>query len=198
MAGGDPMRIVGGRDRGAQLAALGQGDAEAALRPSSDRVRESLFNLLAHGGYGEPAPPVGARVLDLFAGTGALGLEALSRGAMSATFVENGHVALDLLGRNIDRLGAHEARVLKQDATRLGANAEPPFDLVFLDPPYGQRLGEAALARARAGGWIAPGALVIWEERDAPGPVPGLTLRDARRYGNTMITILRHDPAPRS
>lgn len=186
------MRIVAGQFRGRPLAAVGAGDAAAHLRPTSDRVRESLFNLLAHGPYGAPPPPRGRRVLDLFAGTGALGLEALSRGAVRATFVDNGAAALGLLRANVARLGVAEAvRILAADATGLGANPAAPFELVFLDPPYRRGLGERALTAATDGGWLAPGALVVWEEAAAPVPPPGLTLLDARRYGDTMITLLR-------
>ncbi len=190
------MRIVAGRHRGTALAGLGAGDAAARLRPTSDRVRESLFNLLAHGGYGTPPPPEGARVLDLFAGTGAHGLEALSRGAASATFVDDGAKARALIARNVATLGLGEAaRVLARDATRLGACEDPPFDLVFLDPPYRRGLGERALAAALDGGWLAPQALVVWEEAAAIAPPPALTLRDSRRYGDTMIYILRRTDA---
>jgi 16S rRNA (guanine966-N2)-methyltransferase len=186
------MRVIGGRWRGMALAELGAGDPAAALRPTSDRVRESLFNLLAHGDYGDPPPPEGARVLDLFAGTGALGIEALSRGAATATFVDQGAKALALLRRNLDRLGVTEAtRVVSRDATRLGRNPGPPFDLVFLDPPYGQGLGERAVTSAMAGGWVAPGALVVWEEGVNLAAPPGLTRLDSRRYGDTMIAIFR-------
>jgi 16S rRNA (guanine966-N2)-methyltransferase len=186
------MRIIGGRHGGLTLAALGAGDAGAHLRPTSDRVRESLFNLLAHGDYGDPPPPENRRVLDLFAGTGALGLESLSRGATHATFAERGTRALALLRRNVALLGADDAaRILARDATRLGRNPGDPFDLVFLDPPYAQRLGERAIASALAGGWVAPGALVVWEEGINPVPSPGLTLLDSRRYGDTMIAIYR-------
>ena len=186
------MRIVGGRWRGMSLADLRPGDPATALRPTTDRVRESVFNLLAHGPYGDPAQPEGRRVLDLFAGTGALGLEALSRGAAAATFVDQGPKALALLRRNLDRLGATDlARVVSRDATRLGRNPGPAFDLVFLDPPYGVGLGERALASAIAGGWVAPGALVVWEEGVNQNPPPGLTLLDSRRYGETMIAIFR-------
>ncbi len=189
------MRIVGGRNRGATLAGLGGGDPAARLRPTSDRVRESVFNLLAHGGYGDPPPPEGLRTLDLFAGTGALGLEALSRGAAFAAFLENGTKALTILRQNVARLDVGgDIRVLARDATRLGANPLSPFDLVFLDPPYGRGLGERALRSAQAGDWIAPGALVVWEEAEAVPPVPGLTLCDARRYGEAMISILRAEP----
>ncbi len=155
-------------------------------------MRESLFNLLAHGPYGEPAPPEGRRVLDLFAGTGALGIEALSRGAVAATFVDRGTTALSLLRRNLAQLGVEaEARVVSRDATRLGRNPGAAFDLVFLDPPYGRGLGEPAIASALSGGWIAPGALVIWEEGVSPLRPSGLTLLDSRRYGETMISIFR-------
>ncbi len=186
------MRIIGGAWRGTRLADPGAGDAAGHLRPTSDRVRESLFNLLAHGGFGDPLP--GARVLDLFAGTGALGLEALSRGAAQATFVDSGRPALALLRANIERLGAADrAAVIARDAARLGPCAAP-FDLVFLDPPYGRSMGERAITAALSGGWLAAGALVAWEESGPIAPPLGLTLLDARRYGGTMISLLRHPP----
>lgn len=182
------MRIVGGAHRGLALAAPPPG--RAGIRPTADRVRESLFNLLAHGPYGDPVP--GARVLDLFAGTGALGLEALSRGAVHATLVDDGRAALALLRENVARMKAEDrARVLPRDATRLGPDPGAPFDLVFLDPPYGRGLGSRALAAAGAGGWLAPGALVVIEEAAGAAPPPGLTPLDARRYGDTMISIFR-------
>ena len=184
------MRIIGGSLRGLKLTPVGDGDASAHLRPTSDRVRESIFNLLVNGGYGDPV--TGARVLDLFAGTGALGLEALSRGADHAIFVDYGNTARALqhhnftLARSLDRCEA-----LRRDATRLGPNRGPMCNLVFLDPPYGKGLGEKALASARAGGWLAPGALVIWEESSAPPPLDGFTQLDQRKYGDTIVTILR-------
>lgn len=184
------MRIVGGSRKGAKLAEVGAGDEAARLRPTSDRAREAIFNLIAHKGLAEPAPPIGMRVLDLFAGTGALGLEALSRGAAEAVFVETGRPALALLRRNLIRL-APGATVIAADATRLGRCPMAPFDLVFLDPPYGRGLGELALAGALAGGWLAPGALVVWEEGAAVAPPAGLTLLDARRYGAATVSILR-------
>lgn len=184
------MRIVGGSRKGAKLAEVGAGDEAARLRPTSDRAREAIFNLIAHKGLAEPAPPIGMRVLDLFAGTGALGLEALSRGAAEAVFVETGRPALALLRRNLVRL-APGATVIAADATRLGRCPMAPFDLVFLDPPYGRGLGELALAGALAGGWLAPGALVVWEEGAAVAPPAGLTLLDARRYGAATVSILR-------
>lgn len=183
------MRIIGGARRGLKLADVGEGDAAAHLRPTSDRVREAIFNLLvnAHGN-----PVTGARVLDLFAGTGALGLEALSRGAAEATFVDDGAKALALIRANIAKMRAEgETRVIRQDAVRLEPNSGAPFGLVFLDPPYGKGLGERALLAAHAGGWIAPGAMVVWEEGVAP-PVPeGFSVTDQRKYGDTVVTLLK-------
>ena len=182
------MRIIGGRARGLKLTEVGAGDPAAHLRPTSDRVRESIFNLLVNGGYG--APLQGARVLDLFAGTGALGLEALSRGAVQATFVENGKAALALLTRNIGLMRAEgETSVLRRDVLALGVNPGAGFDVVFLDPPYGKALGEAALKAAA--GWLVPGALVVWEEGAAPVLPQGFTLEDQRKYGDTLVTIAR-------
>lgn len=184
------MRIIGGTHRGRALASLGKGDVAAHLRPTSDRVRESLFNVLA-GGYGDPV--TGARVLDLFAGTGALGLEALSRGAEAVSFIESGRKALSLLRQNIALCRAEgETRILPLDARKPGRNPGPPHDLVFLDPPYGKGLGEEALTGALAGGWIAKGALVIWEESAAIAPPAGLRLLEERRYGDTMIRFLEY------
>ena len=175
---------MGGRWRGRRLAGLGGGDAGAHLRPTTDRVRESVFNLLinSHG-----LDLDGLRVLDVFAGTGALGLEALSRGAETATFLENGRKALALLRANAATLDA-PARIVARDARRPGPGT--PHDLVFLDPPYGKALGEAAMAALRAAGWIAPGATIVWEERAPPDP-GDLTLLDQRRYGDTTVTIAR-------
>lgn len=182
------MRIIGGTRRGLKLAEVGEGDAAAHLRPTSDRVREAIFNLLinAHGN-----PVTGARVLDLFAGTGALGLEALSRGALQATFVDDGAKALALIRANIARMRAEgETRVIRQDARRLGPNAGAGYGLVFLDPPYGKGLGEAALAAVLAGGWLSPGAMVVWEEGAAPAVPEGFSVTDQRKYGDTVVTLL--------
>jgi 16S rRNA (guanine966-N2)-methyltransferase len=183
------MRIIGGNRRGLRLAEVGEGDAAAHLRPTSDRVRESIFNLLinAHGN-----PVTGARVLDLFAGTGALGLEALSRGAAEVTFVDDGTKAATLIRANIAKMKAEaETRLIRQNATRLGPNPQAPFSLVFLDPPYGKAMGEAALASALAGGWLAPGAMVVWEENTAPMVPTGFLPVDQRTYGDTIVTLLK-------
>lgn len=183
------MRIIGGSRRGLKLAEVGEGDAAAHLRPTSDRVREAIFNLLinAHGN-----PVAGARVLDLFAGTGALGLEALSRGAAEVTFVDDGAKALALIRANIAKMRAEgETRILRADATRLGPNPGAPFGLVFLDPPYGKGLGEVALMAAAKAGWVAPGAMVVWEEGAAPTVPVGFAPADQRKYGDTVVTLLR-------
>jgi 16S rRNA (guanine966-N2)-methyltransferase len=183
------MRIVGGRLRGRALAA----PKSQAVRPTADRLREALFNILVHA-YGDPVS--GARVLDLFAGTGALGLEALSRGAAFALFIDAGAEARALLRENIAALGlGGVTRVFRRDAAELGA-AHPvePFSLVFLDPPYRQGLGERALAAAQAGGWLAPGALAVVEEAaDADFVAPaGFDELERRRYDDTVLIVLRY------
>nr|WP_283254948.1 16S rRNA (guanine(966)-N(2))-methyltransferase RsmD [Marivita sp. GX14005] len=175
------------------MASVGKGDAAAHLRPTSDRVRESLFNMLGGGRFG--APFDGARVLDLFAGTGALGLEAMSRGAQTAVFVDDGRKALGLIRANIAALGCSECRVIARDATRLPRCEKERATLVFLDPPYGKGLGARALSAAVAGAWLAPEALVVWEESAAQLAPEEFTRLDARRYGDTHVTVLRFDGA---
>jgi 16S rRNA (guanine966-N2)-methyltransferase len=181
------MRIVGGQHRGRALAAPRGRD----IRPTSDRLRESLFNILAHA-YGDPVS--GARVLDLFAGTGALGLEAMSRGAAFALFVDEGAEARALIRENVATLGlGGTTKIFRRDATKLGA-AHPiePFSLVFLDPPYGRGLAEPALASARAGGWLTSDALIVVEESvDATFVAPdGFTEIERRRYDDTELVLL--------
>ena len=184
------MRIIGGRARGLHLAPVGEGDPKAHLRPTSDRVREAIFNLLINGGHGNPIDA--ARVLDLFAGTGALGLEALSRGAAHATFVDDGIPARALLRRNIELMRAGgETDVWRRDATKLGPIKGAPYTLVFMDPPYGLDLGPKALASARLGGWLAPGAMVVWEEGSPPLAPAEFDMLDQRKYGDTIVTLLR-------
>lgn len=182
------MRIVGGRFRGRPL----NGPRSDAIRPTSDRLRESLFNVLAHA-HGDACD--GARVLDLFSGTGALALEALSRGAVFAALVDQGAEARGLIRANVDALGlAGITAVLKRDATRLGPVAPfDPFTLVFCDPPYRRGLGEQALASALAGGWLAPGALVVLEEAaDAVIELPsGLGPVEERPAGDSRLVIAR-------
>jgi 16S rRNA (guanine966-N2)-methyltransferase len=183
------VRIVGGRLRGRALAAPKSG----AIRPTADRLREALFNVLAHA-YGDPV--TGARVLDLFAGTGALGLEAVSRGAVFALFVDDAAEARASLRANVESLGlGGVTRIFRRDATRLGAvHPVEPFSLVFADPPYGHRLAENALAAAREGGWLAPEALAVVEEAvDANFASPaGFEESERRGYDDTELIILRY------
>ncbi len=184
------MRIIGGQFRGLKLAEVGAGDMAAHLRPTTDRVRESIFNLLINGTHGNPIP--GARVLDLFAGTGALGLEALSRGAARVAFVDDGAASRALLRTNIEKMRAMGATdAWRRDATRLGPCRGAGYGLIFLDPPYGLKLGEAAIASALEGGWIAPGAMVVWEDSAAPAVPAPLEQIDQRSYGDTVITLAR-------
>ena len=183
------MRIIAGSMRGLALASIGTGDAGAHLRPTADRVRESIFNVLMGGAYGDPIR--GKVVLDLFAGTGALGFEALSRGAAQVTFVDDGIKARALIRSNIDLTRAQGVtKLFRRDATKLGERQGPPADLVFLDPPYGMGLGEKAIAAALEGDWLASGAIVVWEENRRPEIPAGLILRDQRKYGETFVSIL--------
>lgn len=183
------MRIVAGNFKGRALAAIGKGDAGAHLRPTTDRTRESLFNMLGGGRFGDPITE--ARVLDLFAGTGALGLEALSRGAAHATFVDDGNKANSLLRQNIKICQAQsQTKIIRRDARKLSHNPDAPYDLIFLDPPYGKALGERAIQNALEHAWIAPEALIVWEENTAITPPTALSLLDSRRYGDTTITLL--------
>jgi 16S rRNA (guanine966-N2)-methyltransferase len=163
-----------------------------AVRPTSDRLRETLFNVLAHA-YSDPV--TGARVLDLFAGTGALGLEALSRGAAYALFVDDSTEGRGLVRANVDTLGvAGITKVFRRDATRLGpAHPNAPFSLVFCDPPYGKGFATPALASALAGGWLAPGALVLVEEEfgtEIALPA-GFSEEETRAYGDTQVLFAR-------
>ena len=179
------MRIVGGQLRGRALATPG----DDATRPTSDRVREAVFNILAHG-----MPDFelqGARVLDLFAGTGALGIEALSRGARFCLFVEDGAEARALIRRNVEAFGlTGVTKIFRRDATSLGpAGALGGFTLAFLDPPYGQGLAERALVASAEGGWLAPGAIVVIEERKGTAVTlpAGFTALDRRAWGDTEV-----------
>ncbi len=180
------MRIIAGTFRGVALASVGKGDAAAHLRPTTDRVRESLFNVLANHDVIE-----GARVLDLFAGTGALGLEALSRGAAQVTFVDDGRVAQRLIGQNIAKLRVRDrAEIMRRDARHLPGRTGAPFDLVFMDPPYHKNYGGLALDAARKGGWLAQEAFIVWEEAYPIDPPEGFELADQRKYGDTHVTLL--------
>lgn len=187
------MRIVAGRHRGRSLEA----PPGSAVRPTADRAREALFDILAGGRVFPDFDLTEARVLDAFAGSGAVGLEALSRGAASAVFIENGRVALASLRRNIDTLGeTGRTRVIATDATHPGA-APGSFDFVFLDPPYGAGLAGPALTALTAGGWLAPAAAVIAEiaAKESFAPPEGFRVSDERRYGAGWFVFLMRDAA---
>jgi 16S rRNA (guanine966-N2)-methyltransferase len=181
------MRIVAGTLRGRALAA----PRSEAIRPTTDRTREAVFNVLAHR-FGDPVS--GARVLDLFAGTGALGLEALSRGAVHCVFIEEGAEGRGLIRTNVEAFGlTGRTKIFRRDATALGpVGTIGPFDLVFADPPYGKGLGERALASARAGGWLKPGALCVVEEAAAApfATGEGFGIVDERHYGDTIVRFI--------
>ena len=183
------MRVVGGRLKGRNLASPSSRD----IRPTADRLRESVFNILIHA-YDDPIRD--ARVLDLFAGTGALGIEAISRGAAFALFVDNGAEARALLRNNVEALGlGGVTKVFRRDAADLGpAHPVEPFSLVFLDPPYLKGLAEKALTSLRDGGWLRPGALLVVEEAKAAGfSVPlGFEELERRLYDDTEFSFLRY------
>ena len=180
------MRIIAGKFKGRTLAT----PSSQAVRPTSDRLRESIFNILTHA---HDDVIEGARVLDLFAGTGALGIEALSRGAAHALFVDDSTEGRGLLRENVERLGlGGVTKVFRRDATKLGpCHPHAPFSLVFCDPPYRKGLGEQALAAARAGGWLLPDAMIVFEEAaEAAVTLPeGFEEVDRRAYGDTQIII---------
>lgn len=184
------MRIVGGKFKGRAIAAPQGRDT----RPTSDRAREAVFNILEHAVWSPGLE--GRRVLDLFAGAGALGLEAISRGAAFALFVETDAGARGAIRDNIEALGLFGVtRIHRRDATDLGAKPAglgEPFDLVFLDPPYHKGLGERALSKLRAGGWIGAGALICFEcGADETPTIEEFEQLDERAYGAAKVLFLR-------
>ena len=190
------MRIVAGKHRGRAISALD----DESVRPTSDRVRENVFNILTHGRFLEDASPVaGARVLDAFAGSGALGLEAISRGAADAVFLDKDLSALECIRRNVERLHEDARAILVQaDATEPPPPSKVrrnpgPRDLVFLDPPYGSGMASPALAALAANGWLAERAVIIVEldGRETFEVPEGFTIADDRSYGRTRIVFLR-------
>lgn len=181
------MRIVGGEFRGRAIVA----PKGLTTRPTTDRVRESLFNIIEHS-YGGCE---GKRVLDLFAGSGAMGFEAVSRGGIFALFVDEGSAARGAIRENVETLGLQgKTKIFRRDATNMGripANVSAPFDLIFLDPPYGKGLAERALWDAKAGGWFAEGAMILVEEEAGLFEVPeGFSVLDRRPFGGTEVTFL--------
>lgn len=188
------MRVVAGRFRGRALA----GPADDRVRPTSDRVREAMFNILEHGIAGFSL--AGIKVLDLYAGTGALGIEAISRGAAFALLIDDHSDSRGVIRRNVEALGLTGAtKIFRRDAADLGpAGRNDGFSLVFIDPPYGQGLGEKALASAIAGGWLLPGAVIVIEEaREALVRLPpGVTELDRREWGGTQAIFAQLGPSP--
>ena len=189
------MRIVGGKSRGLILSA----PSDDRVRPTSDRVREAIFNILAHNDFNTGFRLEGSRALDLFAGTGALGLEALSRGATFVLFVDDHAESRALIRRNVEAMQATGVtKIWRRDATDLGAmaaNSGGPFNLLLLDPPYRKDLGGRALVSAREGGWLTPNALVIAEMAEDENFIapPGFALMDERLYGETKVLVMRAD-----
>jgi 16S rRNA (guanine966-N2)-methyltransferase len=192
------MRITGGVYRGRKIVA----PPGPVTRPTSDRAREALFNRLEHAAW---SPGVsGSRVIDLFAGSGALGLEALSRGAAACVFVETDDQARAVIRDNLDALAPvggllGRSRILRRDATALGARTTSgvaPFDLALLDPPYGKGLGALALTSLAEGGWLEADAICALEQgADESEPtVAGFATIDARRYGAAKLHVLRWSP----
>ncbi len=183
------MRIIAGNYKGTKLVS----PKSDKIRPTTDRVRESIFNILEHGKYAFSLEQI--RVLDLFAGTGALGLEAMSRGAAFCLFVEDNTAARAIIRRNIEIMSlTGSTKVFRRDATKLSASGRHgQFDLVFLDPPYGQDLGERAIRSLQEGGWLSPAARIVLEEShkielDLPDT---LKILDNRSYGDTRITMIQ-------
>jgi len=186
------MRVVAGKHRGRRLL----GPPGSTVRPTSERAREALFNILAHGRFAPIPIYQDARVLDLFAGTGALGLEALSRGARFATFVENDRAARAILAQNVAALGEDgHVRILAADASRL-PRADGPYDLIFLDPPYRSGLAERALTSLQETRWLAPQALIVVElaAREPFAPPAEFEILEERRYGAGRLVFLRLKP----
>jgi 16S rRNA (guanine966-N2)-methyltransferase len=186
------VRVIAGKLKGRSILS----PSTEPIRPTSDRVRQAIFNILEHGGAGRPIK--GARVLDLFAGTGAFGIEALSRGAAHCLFVETGAGARGLIRRSLAMLNVDRfAQVMAEDATRLGAPPEGhTFDLVFIDPPYGKGLAQQALAALAANRWLADGATVVVEEEAAARVAwpDAFEVVEQRRWGDTQAIFARAAP----
>ena len=183
------MRIVGGKWKGQRLSELSKKLSVVGLRPTGDRVRETMFNILQHAiGF----KMKDSRVLDLFCGTGALGFEALSRGAGHVCFIDVKKSSLKIVYKNLNLLGVEkEATILQRDVTKLNQNPKLDYNLIFLDPPYGQGLGELALGRAIGRGWISKNATVVWEERGEVCPPKELNLINTRAIGISCINFLK-------
>ena len=201
------MQITGGKFKNKKISTLGKGDPKNHLRPTRSLIRQAIFNLITNGGYnhaykGDYGDNSNAsyvenkRVLDLFAGSGLLGFESLSRGASHVTFVEKNKIAQSHINANCAKLGLKPyCKVIIADATKLNPNNAMPYDLVFLDPPYHQGLGHLALNRIATKNWLSRNALIIWEEGEAITPPLGFDMCDHRQYGKSHLHILRYQPS---
>jgi 16S rRNA (guanine966-N2)-methyltransferase len=190
------MRITAGKFKGRTLSP----PKDLSVRPTSDKVRQAVFNILEHRDFGFPFALEGVRVVDLFAGTGAMGIEALSRGARYALFVDDAAASRALIRENVEALGLTGAsKIWRRDAASLGPlDTLGPFDLAFLDPPYRKNLIAPALAGLRDGGWLNSPALLVAEmaeDEDIP-PTEGYEILDDRIYGETRVVMLKLSPSP--
>ena len=187
------MRVIGGSLKGRRLSAIKQEGKVTSLRPTTDRIKESLFNILAGGKFDLKMEK--ARILDIFAGSGALGVEAISRGAKTCTFIEKNKACIRLLDTNLKICNIKNQTNIKAfDATEFPINLEQPYDLVFVDPPYRKSLGEAAVRSALASNWISDNALIVLEEGEQKSSLKGFKLEDTRRYGDTILHFFKRLP----
>lgn len=184
------MRIIAGKLRGTQLNPIRNIGLNTNLRPTTDRIRENIFNIILGGRFGDRLQK--KRVLELFAGTGVFGIEAISRGAASATLIEKDPAAFKLIQSNIKITNTSEQiTAIKSNAIKLGICKTKPFDLIFIDAPYRKNLGKLALERALEKGWLSHNALVVWEDNVVPQIPKEFTPIEEKRYGNTILTFLK-------
>ena len=187
------MRVIGGSLKGRRLSAIKTENNMISLRPTTDRIKESLFNILFGGKFDLKIE--NARILDIFAGSGALGLEAISRGAKSCTFIEKNKACVRILDANLNICNIKNQTNIKTfDATDFPLNLDQPYDLVFVDPPYRKSLGEAAIRSALASNWISDNALIVLEEGEQKSSIEGFKLEDTRRYGDTILHFFKRLP----
>jgi 16S rRNA (guanine966-N2)-methyltransferase len=183
------VRVIAGKFRGLRLKSIGSTPTNKSLRPTTDRVRENLFNILAGGKYGNILD--GARVLDMFSGTGILGIEAISRGASHATLIEKCASTFKLIQDNIKLTNTvNEINTINTNVMHLEQCKTEPFNLIFIDPPYQKKFGEPALERALKFGWLSVGALIVWEESVSPEVPKEFQWVDEKKYGKTILTFL--------
>ena len=187
------MRVIGGTLKGRRLSTIKTDGNMSALRPTTDRIKESLLNILFGGKFEIKIEHT--RVLDIFAGTGALGVEAISRGAKTCTFIEKNKASAQTLKANIDLCSIEDKTKIKIcDATKIPLNSDQPYDLVFLDPPYRKSLGEVAIKSALDSNWISKNALIILEEGEQKNSLEGFRLEDIRRYSDTILHFFKRVP----